>query len=657
MIRTPLGHLSARRAAGIAAAVGLAIVLAGIGARSASALSGTQTSIQLTTDLNAATAGQTVNLSVTVTGATSSPAGTVLFVENANGTQTQIGSPVTLTSTGATTATATLATSFAAGVYTVTATFRPADPFSFSPSDSNSTLITVSSLAPVPLDTVVTLTATAPVPAVPSVQTLTAAVTQAGGAGTPTGNVIFYGNGVVLGTAGLDSAGVATLPSVSFSAGATYVITASYLGDALDRPAAAPPLTITVAGVSTGVQTTTTASASPSRITAGLSVVINAHVTQVGTATQPPGNSVIFYANGNRLGQSPLDSNGNATLRVDGWLGGDYTITASYIGDSTNLASAGSFTLSVGPTLTGPPPTLTVTAPSVSVTYGGATPTLPPAYAGFTSGDTASSLVSPAVCTTTATSSSPVGSYATTCAGAVDSNYTIAYTGGTLIVTPASLTVTAANATVVAGQPLPALTATVTGFVNGQTNTVISGSAACTTTATATSPAGTYPITCTKGTLSAANYTFGTFTAGALTITPAAATACTTARAIGDIWSHRSSACEVLLYAFNDNDDRGSCSKNNNNGVQAGDTLSVLYSDETPLASGSAAPTATINGKSLAVTVKPVFGRYVAVLSFALPSTLAPGTYTIVLTAHDSDGHSDLVNWPVTVTRSSGSHR
>ena len=67
---------------------------------------------------------------------------------------------------------------------------------------------------------------------------------------------------------------------------------------------------------------------------------------------------------------------------------------------------------------------------------------------------------------------------------------------------------------------LPSFTATITGFVNGDTQTVVTGLPALTTTATSSSPAGSYPITAALGTLAAANYSF-TFGTGTLTITPA----------------------------------------------------------------------------------------------------------------------------------------
>jgi len=87
----------------------------------------------------------------------------------------------------------------------------------------------------------------------------------------------------------------------------------------------------------------------------------------------------------------------------------------------------------------------------------------------------------------------------------------------TLIVTKAPLVVTANNANMNVGGPLPAFTASYSGFVNGETTAVLSGSPSLTTTATTSSPAGLYPITAAQGSLSAANYSFS-FVNGTLSV-------------------------------------------------------------------------------------------------------------------------------------------
>jgi hypothetical protein len=82
----------------------------------------------------------------------------------------------------------------------------------------------------------------------------------------------------------------------------------------------------------------------------------------------------------------------------------------------------------------------------------------------------------------------------------------------------AKLTVSADHQTRLFGQGNPSLTSTISGFVGGETASVVSGAASCSTTATAASPAGSYPITCTVGSLSAAGYVFDSFVAGTLTV-------------------------------------------------------------------------------------------------------------------------------------------
>ena len=122
---------------------------------------------------------------------------------------------------------------------------------------------------------------------------------------------------------------------------------------------------------------------------------------------------------------------------------------------------------------------------------------------------------------TYSTSALQVGTNPITAQYSGDSNYNSA-TSSTLsqVVTKAVLTVTANNASKVYGAALPAFTPSYSGFQNGDTSAVLTGSPSLTTTATAASPVGTYTITAAVGTLSAANYSF-TFVNGSLTVTAA----------------------------------------------------------------------------------------------------------------------------------------
>ena len=89
-----------------------------------------------------------------------------------------------------------------------------------------------------------------------------------------------------------------------------------------------------------------------------------------------------------------------------------------------------------------------------------------------------------------------------------------------LTITKAELSVVAADASKTYGAPLPPFTYTLSGFVNGEASSVVTGAAQLTSPATAGSDVGLYPITPSAGTLTAVNYAFS-FVPGTLTITRA----------------------------------------------------------------------------------------------------------------------------------------
>ena len=117
----------------------------------------------------------------------------------------------------------------------------------------------------------------------------------------------------------------------------------------------------------------------------------------------------------------------------------------------------------------------------------------------------------------------PVGGYnsqsfALSSPGANTANFTTTASGNSVL--PKGLTVTANSTNRVYGTANPAFTANYSGFANGETVSVLSGSPSLTATATISSNAGSYVITAAIGTLSAANYSFS-FVNGTLTITKA----------------------------------------------------------------------------------------------------------------------------------------
>ena len=160
---------------------------------------------------------------------------------------------------------------------------------------------------------------------------------------------------------------------------------------------------------------------------------------------------------------------------------------------------------------------LTVAASNATRLYGAANPELTGGITGIVNGDNINASYS-----TTATPSSPVGGYEIT-STLIDpdnksGNYVVVQTGGTLAVTQASLTIRADDASRNFGAANPSFSATISGFVNSEGVSVLSGAAAMTTTATPGSLPGTYPITPTVGTLSSLNYAFPTFVNGTLTV-------------------------------------------------------------------------------------------------------------------------------------------
>jgi hypothetical protein len=202
---------------------------------------------------------------------------------------------------------------------------------------------------------------------------------------------------------------------------------------------------------------------------------------------------------------------------------GGYPITCT-LGDlaSTNY-SFGTF---VPGTLTVTKVPLTVTADDQTRPYGSANPSLTATLSGFVSGESlaGSDVAGTASCTTPATTSSSGGAYPITCTqGTLSSaDYSFGpFVPGTLSITKVALTVTADSKTRLFGAANPPLTATLSGFVLGQSlaTSDVTGAAACTTTATPWNPAGGYPITCAQGTLSSADYSFGSFVPATLTVT------------------------------------------------------------------------------------------------------------------------------------------
>src|SRR5207245_4799094 len=100
---------------------------------------------------------------------------------------------------------------------------------------------------------------------------------------------------------------------------------------------------------------------------------------------------------------------------------------------------------------------------------------------------------------------------------------TISYVAGTLTVTPVGLTITADNQTKAYGAPLPALTASYAGFVNGDSASSLTTGPAVSTTATASSHVSGNPYAITASGAVDMDYTIS-YVPGTLTVTAVALT-------------------------------------------------------------------------------------------------------------------------------------
>jgi len=202
---------------------------------------------------------------------------------------------------------------------------------------------------------------------------------------------------------------------------------------------------------------------------------------------------------------------------------GPQTLSATFTPTDPVHYSSASTSVTINVT----PASLTVTANSATRAYGSANPTFSAMITGLVNGDTAAVVGGVASLTTTATTGSTVGIYTITAAvGTLSAaNYTFGnFANGLLTVTPFALTVTANSTSRQYGAPNPNFSAAISGFLNGDTISVVGGAASVTSLATVVSQVGTYPIVATAGTLSAANYTFGNFVNGSLTVSPSTLT-------------------------------------------------------------------------------------------------------------------------------------
>ncbi len=332
--------------------------------------------------------------------------------------------------------------------------------------------------------------------------TFTASVSPSDGGGS----VGFYADGSSSPISGCGSVPLALVGTseqatctTSALAGGTHAVSATYSGDSAYAASAGSlsggqvvspaPLALTVAGTQTyGMPSTRTFAVTTSTGFENGDTLASLSGTLSCTSTVSPGAAA---------GPS------SGTISCSGLSDPNYDI--AYVDGGMTIV----------------PATLTVTASSASATYGAPPPTVTPSYSGFVNGDTVKSLTTAPTCSTTETASSPVGTYPTSCSGAVDTNYLIGYVDGTVTVgaatTSLAYTGTTEVTTPAALVPAAALSSSAIPCETGQIVTFTLSSNP------ATGAAGTYTLeaatTGSSGTATGAAISTSSWLAGSYTIT------------------------------------------------------------------------------------------------------------------------------------------
>jgi hypothetical protein len=256
-----------------------------------------------------------------------------------------------------------------------------------------------------------------------------------------------------------------------------------------------------------------------------------------GTLTITPAPLTLSAANATKLYGAV---NPSLSYSISGLVNGDASSIVTGVAETTSATASsgvGSYPIALSGGSAGPnyaiasynsgalsitPAPLTLSAANATKLYGAVNPSLSYSISGLVNGD-ASSIVTGVAETTSATASSGVGSYPIALSGgSAGPNYSLVYKPGSLAVTPASLVLTANDQTRSYGSVLLPVSFSVSGLVNGDAASVVTGVAE-TTSATATSNVGSYPLRLSGGG-GGPNYVISNYIDGNLSVTQAALT-------------------------------------------------------------------------------------------------------------------------------------
>ncbi|MEN0083026.1 MBG domain-containing protein, partial [Flavobacterium lindanitolerans] len=233
---------------------------------------------------------------------------------------------------------------------------------------------------------------------------------------------------------------------------------------------------------------------SPSGQSCGLDQIITAtdmvktygDVAFVPTATASSGLEVSYVSADNSIAEAFQDSTDGNKWKLKINKAGEVDITAKQAGNETyNPAADVIFKLTINKAA------LTVTADTINKIYGTEDPILTYVANGWVNGDTETVLTG----LLTRTAGEDIGTYAIGQGTLNAENYTITYTGADFNITKATLNIVADAKSKTYGTADPILTYTVTGLVNGDNESIVTGALS----RTAGEDIGTYAIN--QGTL------------------------------------------------------------------------------------------------------------------------------------------------------------
>ena len=257
-------------------------------------------------------------------------------------------------------------------------------------------------------------------------------------------------------------------PAVTFTAAGSCVIDANQAGNAAYQAAPQAQQTVTVGAAAAALSW-----AAPASVTYGTALTgtqLDAAASVPGTFSYSPPAGTVLHA-------------------------GTHTLTATFTpADTTDYTGS-----TVSTKITVDPAPLTAKVAG-SQTYGGSPAFTVSGYTGLVNGDTAAVVTGSLTgCVTSLGSGAAPGTYLGTisgCSGLSSPDYTISYADAGVTVSRAALTVTASGGPMTYGSTPPAITASYTGFVHGDSAASLTTAPACSTTATSASPPGSYPSSC-----------------------------------------------------------------------------------------------------------------------------------------------------------------